>query len=117
MTKEDNIRAILETHFTWFREDIIESAVKMIMDVTEERHGITLITDRPYKAGEGGVAVHLHDNVYIDTGCYCDRNICTENEYNGVSCDTCYIAQNYNLEDDDTPCQNCGEDDDANETL
>ena len=27
-------------------------------------------------------------------------------------CDNCYIAQNYNLEDDDTPCQNCGEDDD-----
>lgn len=23
-------------------------------------------------------------------------------------CDTCYIAQNYNLEDDDSPCQNCG---------
>lgn len=27
-------------------------------------------------------------------------------------CDTCYIAQNYNLEDDDSPCQNCGEEDD-----
>ena len=27
-------------------------------------------------------------------------------------CDTCYIAQNYNLEDDDTPCQNCEEPDD-----
>ena len=39
---------------------------------------------------------------------YCDRNICTENEYNGISCDTCYIAQNYNLEDDDSPCLNCG---------
>lgn len=25
-------------------------------------------------------------------------------------CETCYIAQNYNLEDDDTPCQNCGVD-------
>lgn len=38
----------------------------------------------------------------------CDRNICTENEYNGVSCDECWIAQNYNLEDDDSPCLNCG---------
>ncbi len=24
-------------------------------------------------------------------------------------CDTCYIAQNYNLEDDDSPCLDCGE--------
>lgn len=35
--------------------------------------------------------------------------------YEGVvydrKCDTCYIAQNYNLEDDDTPCQNCEEPD------
>lgn len=75
------------------------------IDVTDERHEITLITDRPYKAGDGGLAVHLHDNVY------CDRNICTENEYNGVSCDECEIAKYHNLEDDDTPCLNCGVDD------
>ena len=37
----------------------------------------------------------------------CDRNICTENEYNGVSCDECEVAKNYNLEDDDSPCMNC----------
>ena len=24
-------------------------------------------------------------------------------------CEFCYVAQNYNLEDDDSPCQNCGE--------
>lgn len=24
-------------------------------------------------------------------------------------CDTCYIAQNYNLEDDDSPCLDCEE--------
>lgn len=23
------------------------------------------------------------------------------------NCDTCWVAQNYNLEDDDSPCQNC----------
>lgn len=23
-------------------------------------------------------------------------------------CEFCYVAQNYNLEDDDSPCQNCG---------
>lgn len=54
---------------------------------------------------------------------YCDRNICMTNEYNGIECDecevtkhnerikkceSCYIAQNYNLEDDDSPCMNCG---------
>ena len=32
-------------------------------------------------------------------------------------CDTCEIAKYTNLEDDDTPCQNCGEDDNADETL
>lgn len=26
-------------------------------------------------------------------------------------CETCWVAENYNLEDDDTPCQNCGEPD------
>lgn len=109
MTKEDNIRAVLETHFTGFREDIIESAVKMIMDVTEERHGMTIIIGKSKQAGDGGLAVNLHDNVYIDTGCYCDRNICTKNEYNGVSCDECEVAKYNNLEDDDSPCLNCGE--------
>ena len=39
---------------------------------------------------------------------YCDRNICASNEVNGVSCDECWVAQNYNLEDDDSPCLNCG---------
>ena len=38
----------------------------------------------------------------------CDRNICTENEYNGVSCDECEVAKYHNLEDDDSPCLNCG---------
>lgn len=28
-------------------------------------------------------------------------------------CDTCWIAQNYNLEDDDSPCLNCGEEEDG----
>ena len=39
---------------------------------------------------------------------YCDRNICTENEYNGISCDECEVAKYHNLEDNDSPCQNCG---------
>lgn len=38
---------------------------------------------------------------------YCDRNICTNNEYNGISCDECEIAKYHNLEDDDSPCSNC----------
>lgn len=37
----------------------------------------------------------------------CDRNICASNEVNGISCDECEIAKYHNLEDDDTPCQNC----------
>ncbi len=38
---------------------------------------------------------------------YCDRNSCTENEYNGIWCDECEVAKHYNLEDNDGPCQNC----------
>lgn len=45
MTKENNIRAILETHFAGFREDLIESAVKMIMRL-EERHGHWTLIDK-----------------------------------------------------------------------
>ena len=37
----------------------------------------------------------------------CDRNICASNEVNGISCDECEIAKYNNLEDDDSPCQNC----------
>ena len=56
---------------------------------------------------------------------YCDRNICFRNEYNGIECDECEvtkhnerikkcgeceIAKYHNLEDDDSPCRDCGED-------
>lgn len=71
--------------------------------MSREENGMIFLIGKSKLAGDGGLAVHLHDNVY------CDRNICTENEYNGVSCDECWIAQNYNLEDDDSPCLNCGE--------
>ncbi len=47
MTKEDNIRAILETNFAGFREDIVESAVKRIMDIKDDRHGRWIIRDNP----------------------------------------------------------------------
>ena len=33
MSKEENIRAVLQTHFSGFKEDIIESAVKMVIDL------------------------------------------------------------------------------------
>lgn len=40
MTKENNIRAILETNFSGFKEEIINSAVDRLMEITEKvRHG------------------------------------------------------------------------------
>lgn len=39
MTRENRIRAVLETNFSGFKEEIIESATKIIIDVTKERHG------------------------------------------------------------------------------
>lgn len=50
------------------------------------------------------------DEAVTVTGGYCNRNLCITNELNGVGCDECEIAKYTNLEDDDTPCQNCGED-------
>lgn len=76
--------------------------------MSREENGMIFLIGKSKLAGDGGLAVHLHDNVYIDTGHYCDRNICTKNEYNGVSCDECEVAKYHNLEDDDSPCQNCG---------
>lgn len=49
------------------------------------------------------------DEAVTVTGGYCDRNLCKTNELNGIGCDECEIAKHYNLEDDDTPCQNCEE--------
>lgn len=40
---------------------------------------------------------------------YCDRNICASNEVNGIGCEECEIAKYHNLEDDDSPCLDCGE--------
>ena len=50
------------------------------------------------------------DEAVTVTGAYCDRNLCKTNELNNIGCDECEIAKHHNLEDDDTPCQNCGED-------
>lgn len=36
MTKENNIRAILETHFTGFKEEIIDSAVNRLMEIIDD---------------------------------------------------------------------------------
>ena len=38
----------------------------------------------------------------------CDRDICYRNEVNGIGCDECEVAKSCNLEDDDSPCLNCG---------
>ena len=35
MSREDNIRAILESHFTGFKDEIIDNAVKCIMGLGE----------------------------------------------------------------------------------
>lgn len=38
------------------------------------------------------------------------KGLLVKAEYDAKTCENCPIAQNYNLEDDDTPCQNCVED-------
>lgn len=75
-------------------------------------NGVWTITVRCLLGGCDGSQYEQQDGAKMDeavtvTGAYCDRNICKTNELNGVGCDECVIAQNYNLEDDDSPCQNC----------
>ena len=47
---------------------------------------------------------------------YCDRNICASNEVNGIGCEECEIAKYHNLEDDDSPCLDCGEEEDGDKS-
>lgn len=47
MTKEQNVRAILECNFAGFREDLIDIAVDRIMDLTESNEKCENIPDDP----------------------------------------------------------------------
>ena len=50
MTYEENVRAILETHFAGYKEEVIESAVKKIMDIAAEKESPEARMARKIKA-------------------------------------------------------------------
>lgn len=111
MNQETYIRAILECNFAGFKEEIIETAVKKIMEYTEAepiKHG------RWGEPNDKGVVSYdkhayaecsvCHTAEYLARGkrycpnCgakmdlkdqYCDRNKCLQMEYNGKGCAEC----------------------------
>lgn len=50
MTYEENVRAILETNFAGYKEEVIENAVKRIMDIAAEKESPEARTARKIKA-------------------------------------------------------------------
>lgn len=50
MTYEENVRAILETNFAGYKEEVIESAVKKIMDIAAEKESPEARKARKIKA-------------------------------------------------------------------
>ncbi len=85
-------------------------------DVQEVKHGRWLMTDGyPHKVYCSECYATLIPNVewfktYNIASNYCPNCGASMDEVTERKCDTCVIAQTHNLEDDDTPCQNCGED-------
>lgn len=63
---------------------------------------------RQYEDKDGEIRVYCHRlEGYVESDDFCKHGIHIEKD----KCYECPIAEQYNLEDDDTPCQNCGEDD------
>ena len=50
MTYEENVRAILETNFAGYKEEVIENAVKRIMDIAVEKESPEARMARKIKA-------------------------------------------------------------------
>ncbi len=87
-------------------------------DVQEVRHGHWEPISRGevgYSAGDFRCTVCGKPNKCYSMTPYCPNCGAKMDEVN--KCENCEVAKYHNLEDDDTPCQNCGEDEDASETL
>lgn len=77
MTKENNIRAILETHFTGFKEEIIDSAVNRLMEIIDDE----LSSPRP-KGKWIRVDGRIHGSVSKVVKCsLCNKNAGLSEEY------------------------------------
>ena len=74
MTLEQNIKTILECNFSIARDEVIEAATKRIMEQIERQNPVE---DKENKA-------------------YCDRDICLQNEYNGIDCEECIVNRETN---------------------
>ena len=72
MNKETYIRAVLESIFSGYKDELIDNAVNMIMSycpTNGEAYKPTL------------------------TMWSCDRNICKQNEYRGIDCGECEVTK------------------------
>ena len=78
------------------------------------KHGFDIVRcadckrSRQYEDKNGDIKVYCWRlEGYVERDDFCSHGIHIEKD----KCYECPIAQNYNLEDDDTPCLNCGVDD------
>ena len=61
MTREQNIKAILECFFFGYKDDIINSATKRILDIVEVEHKWIPVVERLPKEADGTVLVCMPD--------------------------------------------------------
>lgn len=61
-----------------------------------------------YAVPDGINPICANQNRYFERHGVVDK-VCRGCDLYEPNCDNCVIAQNYNLEDDDAPCQNCEE--------
>lgn len=78
------------------------------------KHGFNIVRcrdckrSRQYEDKDGNITVFCwRREGYVESDDFCSHGVHIEKD----KCYECPIAENYNLEDDDTPCQNCGVDD------
>ena len=81
MTRKEATIQALRNHIEVLEENIgaLEQGVKMRDATPEERKSVDKYIDSI--------------NTTVQWPKYCDRNICTSNEYNGIGCDECEVTK------------------------
>ena len=83
------------------------------------KHGFDIVRccdckrSRQYASMDGDVKVYCHRlEGYVESDGFCKHGVHIEKN----TCYECPIAENYNLEDDDSPCRDCEEEEDGDKS-
>lgn len=64
--------------------------MKLVIDISEELYECA--KNETYTSlDERDAIVAIRNGIPKEEIVYCDRNLCTQNEYNGISCDECIV--------------------------